>query len=457
MTSTQCKPARSKAYWREIISLGIPIVLSQLGIIVTGYADTLMVGHYGTDELASASLVNNLMTAMLMLSVGFSYGLTPLVAGFDRTVPKGDRGFWALFRGALRANVVFAALPMLVLGLVGVFIDRLGQPENLLPLIRPYFWINYVSMVCVVLFNVLRQMYDGTGRVRLTMVIMVSCNALNVLLNYLLIYGKWGMPEMGLTGAGLATLIARIAMLATGALLLGKVMPRRAESPFPAEVRDWQRKVHRNSWPVALQIGMETSIFTMATVMAGWLGECELAAYQLLVMIGQLGFMVYYSFGASMSIKIAYHHGRGHAQEVVNYARSGYRVILCCAVLASAIFLLFGEQLAGMFTTDIEVIALTAGTMVPLTLYQFGDATQIAFANALRGISHVKPMMRWAFLSYIVVGIPSAYVLAFPCGLRLDGIYYSFFVALLMAGLLFAWDFWGKMRENRISPDINAR
>ena len=199
-------------HYRQIATLGLPLLLGQLGMIMTGFADTFMVGHYTTESLAAASFVNNIMNFMTVLCMGFSYGLTPIVGA---TNARGDRrGVGVIVKNAILLNMAFGIAVGLAMLLIYFNVEKMNQPANLIPLIKPYYLVLLASMVPMLLVNTLRQFTDGIGNTRLSMWIIIGGNLLNILLNYLTIYGNFGFPELGLLGAGLSTLAARVAMAA---------------------------------------------------------------------------------------------------------------------------------------------------------------------------------------------------------------------------------------------------
>lgn len=426
------------ALYLRLIRLGLPILVGQLGMIVVGFADTKMVGLYSTEALASASFVNNLFNVCIFACVGFTYGITPLVGALFSQ--KRYKAIGMTMRTALLLNVGFALAVTALMTAVYFNLHRLGQPPELLPLIRPYYLIYLAGIVPVTVFNVFAQWAYGINRTRMPMWIILAANALNILGNWLLIYGNCGCPELGLTGAGIATLAARL--LCPAAILL--VFFRRSD------YADYRRgfsegrlsrrcasQVNATSWPVALQMTFESGSFTAAAIMAGWIGAVELAAYQVAVIMGTLGFCVYYSFGAAVSVVVSNYAGLSDTAGMRRAAFCGYRIQLVLAAAASAIFAGLGSTIIHQFTADPAVLAAALGLIVPMVLYQFGDCTQINFANALRGTSHVMPMLWIAFISYVVIGLPATYLLAFPAALGIQGIILSFSVSLFLAAALF--------------------
>lgn len=435
-------------YYKQILVVGLPILLGQLGVIITGFVDTMMVGRYSTDALASASFVNSVFNLMNIVCLGFSYGLTPIVSAYFATGESGRIG--AVVKTALVLNLLFGLLCGAIMLILYVFLDEMGQPEHLLPLMRPYYVVILVSMIPVVAVNALRQFTDGITDTKLAMIILIGGNVLNIFGNWLLIYGKWGFPEWGLYGAGISTLVARVLMLVAYVVCLCLMKRYR---PYLRGFIDGivtlreMRKIGKLSLPVSMQMGMETAIFTVATVFVGWFGADYLAAYQVILVMGTLGFMVYYSFGASMSIMIANYNGVGDVSQVRRCAQAGYHIILASAVIASLLLLVGGRGVIALFTDDEAVIAIALSLILPWMVYQFGDATQVAYANALRGIKCVMPVMNYAFIAYAVLGIPACYVFAFPLGGGIVGVYLSFAVSLFVAGMLFMRRFYVEINK----------
>ena len=424
--------------YKELVGLAVPILIGQVGMIVVGFADNIMVGRYSTDALASASFVNTVFNVVILGVLGFSYGLTPLVGALFSKSEKREIG--TLMRSALRINcVVTFAMMGLMTGLY-FFLDSLGQPEHLLPTIRPYYLLTLGCSIPIMLFNVFAQWSYAINNTRMPMWIILSTNLLNVVGNYTLIYGHFGLPEWGLTGAGVSTLLSRIvAAVAIMWVFFGSCKYSEYVSGFRLK-KIWKshnKKIFKTSYPISIQMMCETGSFSLAGIMAGWMGHIELAALQVIIIVGTLGFCIYYSFGASVTVKVSNAAGRGDREEMRNYAWRGYHVMLTLMTLSSLIFIFLGEPLMGIFSEDSRVVTMATSLIFPLVLYQLGDATQINFANALRGTSHVKPMSWIAFVSYVLVGIPATYVMTFTLGMGMTGLVGSFSVSLFLAGILF--------------------
>lgn len=428
--------------YASLIRLGLPILVGQLGMIVVGFADNIMVGHYSTNALASASFVNNVFNVVIFCCIGFTYGITPIVGALFARDKKHEIG--STMRSALALNTVFSIVIMAVMTVVYFNLHRLGQPEELLPLIRPYFLIYLAGILPISVFNVFAQWSYGIRNTSLPMWIILGSNIINIIGNYLLIYGHGGFPELGLVGAGISTLFARILC---PLVIIACFAFRPSNRPYrEGFVRarisaDALRRIWTISIPVSLQMTFESGSFTAAAVMTGWISAIDLAAFQIIVIIGTLGFCIYYSIGSAVTILVANEAGRDDRSAMRRVAWAGYHVMLTLMCISSTIFIVFARQLMEFFTEDPAVLAVASGLIIPLVIYQAGDATQINFAGALRGTSRVMPMLWIAFVSYVVFGIPATYILGFPAGMGTFGIILSFSVSLFIAGALFLYFF----------------
>ena len=421
-----------------MIKLGLPIMIGQLGIIILSFADTMMVGRCGTAELAAASFVNNMFNLVIVFSTGFSYGLTPVVGNHYGRGECSSVG--RVLKNGLAVNAVVALGLMLLMGLLYLNIHRLGQPVELLPLMRPYYIVLLISLLFVLLFNAFKQFADGITDTVTPMFVLLGGNVLNIFLNWVLIYGKLGAPAMGLLGAGVATLTARVVMLLVFVLVF---FTARRYRPYVHGFRE--SRINRQDFvllnkmgmPVGLQMGMETASFSLSTIMVGWLGTVALAAHQVMLTVGQLGFMMYYGMAAAVAVKASNYHGQNDLPAVKATASVGFRIILVMAAMVCVPLLLFRDSVGLLFTESADVAAMVATLVIPFVVYQFGDGLQCNYSNALRGISDVKMVSVYAFIAYFVISLPSAYLFGFVFDWGLTGIWLSFPLGLTTAGLLF--------------------
>ena len=437
-------------HYKSLLSIGIPIMIGQLGMIVLGFADTMMVGHHSTTELGAASFVNNIMNLAIITGTGFSYGLTPVVGGLfgRKELPEAGQAL----RCSLLANTLAAAAMMAVLAVLYFNLGNIGQPDELLPLMRPYYLVLLASLPFVMLFNAFKQFTDSITETRTSMWILLSGNLLNIIGNYIFIYGKAGMPEMGVFGAGLSTLLSRIVMvLVFIAVFFSRARFRRYREGFLH--LGWSRGLIRRlgslGTPIALEMGMETASFSLSIIMVGWLGTIALASHQVMITISQFTFMVYYGLGAAVAVRTSYFNGQHDHQNTLHTVTAGLHVMVALEVLLGGIIFLLRNHIGSWFTDSPEVSATVLTLMVPFFIYQFGDGLQINYANALRGIADVKPLMVIAFIAFFVISLPVGYLCGFILGFGLVGVWMAFPFGLTSAGVMMWWRF-RKQMERRL-------
>lgn len=426
-----------KGHYRALIYLGLPIVIGQVGMIVLSFADTLMIGHHSTNELAAASFVNNVFNLAIIFSTGFSYGLTPIVGslyGNHQFAPAGQA-----LRCSLLANFLVSLLLTTLMGVLYLNIEHLGQPDELMMHIKPYYLVLLSSLVFVLLFNGFKQFTDGITDTRTSMWILLGGNVFNIIGNYILINGHLGFPELGLLGAGISTLFSRVLMVLVFVFVF--LRGRRFLRYKVGFLRlGWSRsllvRLNALGWPVALQMGMETASFSLSAVMVGWLGTIALASHQIMSTISQFTFMMFYGMGAAVAVRVSNFKGQNDVVNVRRAAYAGFHLITAMVVVLSSIVFLFRNHLGGWFTNSPEVSAMVVTLIIPMLIYQFGDGLQINFANALRGISDVKPMMLIAFISYFLISLPVSYFCGFVLGWGVVGVWMAFPFGLTSAGIM---------------------
>ena len=427
-----------KHHYRELLAIGIPIIIGQLGTIILGFADTLMIGHHSTPELAAAGLVNNIFGLVFVSYMGFTYGLTPIIGrlyGEERTDRIGQK-----VRNAFCANMLTGCIFTLALVVLYLNLGRIGQPEELLSLIRPYFLVNLASVLFMGIFFTMKQFLDGLGQTKVAMWAMIGGNVINILGNWVLIYGVAGFPELGLLGAGISTLVSRIlmALAMVGMLMTGKNFGEyRRDILHSSLTKADFREMNRLGWPVALQLGMESAAFTLSCVMVGWLGTIPLAAHQVMITLSQLFYLVLSGMAAALAIRVSHFMGQKDYAAVRRNAYDGFRLNLLFSLCMGLPVFLLRHQIGGWFNDNMEVQAYVATLIILMMVYQFGDGLQYTFANALRGIACVKPMVLYAFIAYFVISLPLGYTLGFPCGLGILGIWLAFPFGLTIAGEMY--------------------
>ena len=444
---------------QSIVKLGIPIIIGQLGAIAQQFADTIMVGQYGTMELAAAGFVNNVFNFVIYFMLGISYASTPVIGALYGK--KDNRGVAQSLIDSIVVNFLFSLVIVALLILLYFNIGILHQPEEIMPYALPYFLLITASMPFMAVFNALKQYSDAVGETKVPMWIMLVANAFNILLNLPLIFGfNWefsilnsqisiDIAPKGLLGAGIATLISRI--LAVVALLIAIARMRKYKEIKPSlctrpEINRMKQLLFLG-FPISIQLGLEASSFNICAIFMGWLGAIPLAAHQIMCTISTLCFQIVYGIGAAASVLISQFRGVGDWHNVRRTANTAFFIGITLILFMIGVIQIFRYPLVSCFTTSEEVVSVVLSLIPCFFIYQFGDCMQITFANALRGIAEVKKLMLYAFISYVIVSIPLSYVFAFIFGWGGVGVWMGMPFGLTTAGFLFYFEFRSKINK----------
>jgi putative efflux protein, MATE family len=420
-------------------------MLGQLGIIIVAFADNIMVGQHSMEELAAASFVNNFFTLASIFGIGFSYGLTPIISGFTARKESSHAG--AMLKNSLLSNLLISAGLVIAMTILILNLHNLNQPKELIPLIVPYYLLQLASIPFVMLFNAFKQFSDGTGDTVTPMWIILGTNVINIIGNYLFIYGNFGCPEMGLTGAGIVTLAIRIlSPLVFCLLFVFHSRYREFRIGFKESFinRKSQRLLFRMGIPVGIQMGVESASFSLSVLMMGWIGSIALAAHQIVGVVSTIGFMIYYGIGAAVAIRISSYKGQNDMTNVRRSAFAGLHIMMLVALSVMLIIFICRNFMGYLFTDNEEVIKMVALLAYPVILYQIGDGLQILFANALRGISDVKFLACSAFACHFGMALPIGYFCGFILNWGPLGIWSGFPVSLTALGL----SLWYRFNKN---------
>lgn len=435
-------------HFRPLLRLGLPVIIGQVGLILVGFADNVMVSHHSLSELAAASFVNNFLNLVIIFGMGFSYGLTPLVAT-NKEWGRSDQVAHYLghsFLLNLLISLLIGGGLFLLEGSLGAF----NLSEELRPIALPYYRIQILGFMVVMLFNTFKQYTEGMGDTQIPMYITLAGNVLNIGLNYLLIYGKGGFPEWGLYGAGLSTLVSRVVML-IAIVAVTALLPRYRKILERVKGLHWSWReglmpLLRLGTPVALQMGMEAASFSVAVILVARISTSALAAHQIIATISTLGFMVYYGIGAATAIRSSTLLAQGERRETRYVASAGVYLCLFVAAVMMPLLVLCREPMVRLFNADLSVAEATYLALIPLCLYQIGDALQIVYANALRGISRVAVLAPAAALCHLIVAPTMAWLFGFGVGLegngpQLMGVWFAFPVSLTLLGFILRYSF----------------
>ncbi|PKQ61805.1 hypothetical protein BZG02_14350 [Labilibaculum filiforme] len=431
-------------HYTPIIKLGFPVVLAQLGQITVGLVDNMMIGHLGTHELAAASFANTIFWLVIIFGTGFSYAITPLVGEARGNFKQSKIGAW--FKNGMLAMGFMGILLTVAILLLSLFMGKMGQPEEIIADAKSYLWIIAASILPMMIFMGYKQFGEGIANTKVAMNIMLLANLVNVIANYILIYGKFGLPVMGLAGAGYGTLIARGFMAFAFMWIFAKGETFRPyREMIKASVyslKDFWR-IWQLGLPMGSQLVMEASAFMLSTIMMGWISVEGLAAHQIVLTLSTVSFMIYQGIAASTTIRISTLLGEERFLEMKNSAWASIHLVLGVVIAMCVLFVSLRHILPTWFTQEPAVIQLTAQFLIVMVIYQFFDALQVVFGSILRGMSDVNIPTLLTFIAYFLVSIPTGYLCAFVFGLDEVGIWWGLPAGLGVASFLFMLRFRG--------------
>ena len=436
-------------------------MLTQLGASLVGLFDSIMVGHYATVDLAAVSFSNALFFTIMVFAMGALMGLTPLigiqVGKISDTTDNSDEStrlaeskniISSLFQNGMLFTILLSIMTLILLGGCIPFLHCFGQDPAVVEVARPYFILIVISIVPFLFFTFFKQFLEGLGNTSVAMVITLVMNGINILLNWLFIYGNWGCPELGATGAGIGSLVARIGM----PICFFVVMYFRREwkeymtsirwSKFKASVIKELTKI---GFPIGVQTLMETIAFTAAFIFIGWISKEALAAHQIANQICDMTFMVILGVGSATTIRVSHQLGANNLHGVRMASNASIHLVLFINTIGAILMIGLRNQIPMLFTEDPEVIAIASKLVVLAGVLQLADGLQVVAASMLRGITDVKIPMFIALFSYTIVCISIGLFLAFPMGMGAVGIWIGFVVGLSVAAIClhirFRWKF----------------
>ena len=425
-------------FYKNNLKIALPIVLTQVGGGIVALMDNVMVGHLGAVELASVAFANSIFVLGQVFVMGAVMGLTPLVG--QAFVQSDLERVKALFYNALVFVCVLGLAVTLILGLVYPFFDYMGQDTNVVRWAKPYFLLQVFSLLPLLFFCLFKQFLEGLGNTKVAMIITLVANIVNIVLNYLLIYGKFGFPYWGVVGAGVATLISRILMA------VGFFVYVRTNDSWWNYLKDITIDLFqaRKVWTVA-RVGMpigghmllECTAFALSAIMVGWLGAVPLAGNQIAQNISHLTFMLVVGIGSATTIRVSHRLGEKNFYALRMAGKASVHLCLLTNTLMAIFMIVFSRQIPRIFTTDMAVIDAAAPLLVLAGLFQISDGLQTVGASILRGLTDVKRPVIYAFISYICINLPLGYLLAFKFHMGSSGVWIGFIVGLSIAAILF--------------------
>lgn len=315
----------------------------------------------------------------------------------------------------------------------------MGQPAEVVDMAIPYYKMIVWSVVPFMVFAAFKQFLEGIGNTKVSMFVIITANIINVIGNYIFIYGKWGAPEMGATGAGLSTLISRICMpLFVIFYFVYKDRFRRYFSMFSKSLFDrrYIKSLLNVGFPISMQMFMEASAFCLTSIMMGWIGAVEIAGNQIATVIANFAFMMVLGIAAATTIRVSHEFGVGNLRQMSRAATASFHISMVWNLFTAIMFITFRHVIPRIFTDDPAVLEVASTLLIFVAIFQLSDGLQCIAIGVLRGMKDVKSVMVIAFVSYIVVNLPVGYFCAFKLGWGAPGLWIGFIFGLTLASVL---------------------
>lgn len=446
---------------RAILGLGLPLIGGHLAQVAIGVTDTVMLGWYGVDALAAVTLGSTLFFVLFIFGSGFAWAVMPLVASL--AAEEDEVGLRRATRMGLWLSLGFALLAVPVMIWSEPILRALGQGDALAAQASAYLRIAGLGLVPALLVMVLKSYLAALERTQVVFWITALSAVINGLVNYALIFGNWGAPELGVQGAALASVATQVVALLGVVLYTRRALPEHAL--FQRLWRpDWQMlaRVFRLGWPIGLTSLSEVGLFAASAMMMGWLGTVTLAAHGIAIQLASITFMIHVGLSNAATIRAGNAYGRNDPAHMKKGALVVTIMSLAVASLTIVVFLLLPEQLLSIFMQKdepqrLQILAIGAGLLAMAALFQLVDGAQVIALGLLRGVQDTRVPMIFAAVSYWGVGLPCSYVFGFMLGLEGIGIWLGLVVGLGLAGVLLSVRFWGvALRKLTLTPKALA-
>ncbi len=425
------------------LKLAYPVILGMVGHTLIAIVDNIMVGKLGSTELAAVSLGNSLIFVAMSLGIGFSTAITPIIAEADAE-KNNSKIRLAFHNGLFLCTILGFALFGLVV-IAKPVMELLQQPKEVITLAKPYLdWVAF-SLVPLIIYQGYKQFADGLSMTKYSMYAIVMANIVHVFFNYALIYGAWGFPKMGIIGAGLGTVISRIAMVVFMHIILAKQEKLKhyfQGFSFDEIKKKTISKIVNLGFPSAMQMLFEVVLFTAAIWLCGNIGKTSQAANQIALSLASMTFMFAMGLSVVAMIRVGNQKGNQDYKNLVIIARSIFLLAIFIEIIFAILFVLLHNSLPyiflnmenqAQFLDNNEVITIAAKLLLVAAVFQISDGIQVVVLGALRGLQDVKIPMYITFVAYWVIGFPISYYLGEHTSLKAVGVWIG-----LLAGLSFA-------------------
>ncbi|MBY0487308.1 MAG: MATE family efflux transporter [Flavobacteriaceae bacterium] len=431
--------------FRYNLQLAYPVILGMLGHTLIGIVDNIMVGKLGSTELAAVSLGNSMIFIAMSIGIGFSTALTPIVAEAD--AENNNDKIRSAFHHGLFLCIILGLLLFGLVVLAKPIMEMLHQPREVIELAKPYLdWVAF-SLVPLIIYQAYKQFADGLSMTKYSMYAIVMANIIHVIINYWLIYGFWIFPKMGILGAGLGTVISRIAMVTFMHFILAKQERLKQyfhNFSFDEIKKSTIKKIVNLGLPSAMQMLFEVVLFTAGIWLCGNIGKTSQAANQIALSLASMTFMFAMGLSVVSMIRVSNQRGLQDYKNLVVVARSIFLLAIIIEIVFAVLFVVFHQILPPLFLDmsdqtqlldNKEVVTIAAKLLLVAAVFQISDGIQVVVLGALRGLQDVKIPMYITFVAYWIIGFPISYYLGEHTELKAVGVWIGLLAGLSAAAI----------------------
>lgn len=422
---------------KRTLSLAYPVIIGQLGIIMMGVVDTMMVGKLGSVQLAASSLAHSLIFIILIIAIGNAVAVTPLIAILVGAKKTEDCGIY--YQNSFLINLIMALITFIIIVVGSEYLYLIKQAKEVELYAQSYMQIIGLSVFPLMIFQTNKQFIEGMSIMRPAMIITILANLVNLFANWVLIFGNLGMPRLELDGAGWATFLSRLFM-ATSIMVFVYRSKRFKDFNLKWSLKNFNsdiiKKILKVGLPSGFQYFFEVGAFSFAVIMIGWIGEKELAAHQIALSLASVSFMGVLGISQAGGILVGNAVGE---QDVIKVRKSGFNSILLGMIWMSVsglIFILFKNYLPLIYISDIEVVTIASNLLIIAALFQLSDGVQAVGVGICRGLTDVKIPTLITFIAYWIISLPIGYLLGFNYKLGVEGVWIGLLIGLTCSAIM---------------------
>lgn len=440
-----------KTDFAETFKLSLPMIFGRLGAVLMGVADNIMVGKIGYTPLAASGIASSIFILVAIIPIGTLIVGSPMISSANSRNDKTEAV--NILKSCIQVAILISLFFMFVLSVFAFNFQWFQQPKEVEVLAVPFFLFLIGSILPLMIFIAIEQFSDGLENTKISMFFNTSALLLNIFINWLFIYGNWGMPKLDLIGAGIGTLVARMYM-GIGIWLVIKYSNQFKKFNLNFNILHIHKatfdKVVKQGLPSGMQFFFEVSAFSIAAVVIGWFGAIALAAHQVALSLCSISYMISSGLASGGSIRVGYAFGTRDKKAVLQAGKSSIMLVMALMSVSCIAFILFNSFLVTLYNDNLEVIKLASGLLIIGAIFQLGDGIQVAAIRALLGIEDIKVPTLFTLFAYWIFGLPLGCLLAFTFNFGVFGIWIGLSAGLWAAAILLTYRFLNK--ASRIMP-----